>query len=173
MTQAVQKANYVKRGGGARTKMLDSARYYMYRAGSERAERTWRDQDGRVVSYADVRTGIGEAAETYAYSYRMVLSPGEGPASPELYRRHLANTFERYYYIGHKNTDNAHIHIIGFRATTLSRQVLRESQQELTRLVGHEREQQRQQEAAQARARELEQQRTRARQRNQELDLER
>jgi hypothetical protein len=140
MTQAVQKANYVKRGAGARTKLLDSARYYTYRAGLEREQRTWRDQDGQVVSYADVRAGISAAAEQYTYSYRMVLSPG-GPASPELYQHHLAGMFDRYYLINHENTEHAHVHVIGFRNTTLRRGQLREQQQQLTRRVALEREQ--------------------------------
>jgi hypothetical protein len=139
MPQAVQKANYVKQGAGARMKMLDSARYYTYRAGLERDERTWRDQDGQVVSYEQVRAGISEAAEQYTYSYRMVLSPG-GPASPELYREHLAGMFDRYYVINHDNTEHAHVHVIGFRDTTLRREQLRQQQQELTRRVALERE---------------------------------
>ena len=69
----------------------------------------------------------------------MVLSPG-GPASPELYQHHLAGVFERYYLINHDNTEHAHVHVIGFRTTTLRREQLREQQQQLTQRVAQERE---------------------------------
>jgi hypothetical protein len=92
-----------------------AAKYYTYRDGPDRAQRLWQTRDGRTVAYADVHPELRAAAQTYAYTYRVVLSTKAVDITAEGYRAVLANRFESYYFVEHHNTDYPHAHVIAFR----------------------------------------------------------
>ena len=139
---AVVKANYLRRGTTAqqRAKVMkavrQAAKYYTYREGPDRAQRVWQTHDGRTLSYQDVHAEIRAAAQTYGYTYRIVLSTKDVDINKEGYRAVLADRFAAYYFVEHHNTDYPHAHVIGFchqRIRKAELQAMRSNVQELER----------------------------------------
>src|SRR5919202_329908 len=129
---AVVKANYLRRGTTAQQTarvvkaVRQAAKYYTYREGPDRAQRLWQTSDGRTLSYADVHPELRSAAQTYAYTYRVVLSTKEVDITADGYRAVLADRFASYYFVEHHNTDYPHAHVIGFCQQRINKRELQE-----------------------------------------------
>ncbi len=121
---AIVKANYTVRGKVAsRTakQISHAAHYYTYRDGPDRDERVWYAKDGRSGPYDAFKSEIYAHAKTHLYSYRVVLSTSVADLGPAGYHAVIGERFSQYYFVEHHNTAYPHAHVIGYRATKLSR----------------------------------------------------
>src|ERR687886_2163005 len=145
---AILKANYLRRGRRAMQMTRKAAQYYTFRNGPDRAQRVWQTSDGRTAIYAAVQAEIQAAAQTYSYTYRMVVSTKEVDIREEGYRAALGDRFDRYYFIEHHNTAYPHAHVLGFceeRLTTGELQAMRGKVRALEQVRGPEQQIQRDQ----------------------------
>ncbi len=121
---AIIKANYTRRGRTPSTtakQISHAAHYYTYRDGPDRDRRVWYAKDGRSGSYDAFKSEIYAHAKTHRYSYRVVLSTSEADIGPAGYHAVVGDRFTQYYFVEHHNTAYPHAHVIGYRATKLSR----------------------------------------------------
>lgn len=118
---AITSGNYVCRKKGAKGAMLRAAKYYTFRDGPDLRSRQWYSRDA-ALSYDELRQEVAEHAQTYGYSYRLVLSTKEARVSIDDYRATLGERFDHYYLIEHDNTDHPHAHVIGFTKKMLKGQ---------------------------------------------------
>jgi hypothetical protein len=106
---------------------LRTAKYYTYRDGPDRGQRTWHTSDGHDQRpYDEIKAAIHADAQTYGYTYRIVLSTKDAELTPAEYRQVLGDRFERYYFIEHHNTDYPHAHVIAFRKQLVKQGELQE-----------------------------------------------
>lgn len=119
---AITNGNYVCRKQGAKKAMLRAAKYYTFRDGPDLRSRQWYSKGDRSLSYDELRAEVEEHAQTYGYSYRLVLSTKAARVAIDDYRATLGERFEEYYLIEHDNTDHPHAHVIGFTKKMIKRQ---------------------------------------------------
>lgn len=119
---AIANGNYVCRKKGAKGAMLKAAKYYTFREGPDLRSRQWYSKDDRALSYDELRQEVAEHAQTFGYSYRIVLSTKEARVSIDDYRATLGERFDHFYLIEHDNTDHPHAHVIAFTKKLLKGQ---------------------------------------------------